>query len=361
MIMMNMQTLLLRLFLCVSPWISYGQQNSSDFSAMVLDAGLGKVTAGDVDNDGIKDLIRIAGLKGESMVLFKFEKEGKFKKHLLLDKINFRGDRLALHDIDGDGDLDLAVGIGNNDSNGKEISLDVVWVENPMPKNPTRTNAWRIHKVGNQKDYIKDIDVGDFDRDGKPDIVTRAHEKTAIYFQTTPSQWKNDVVIEHESHEGMDIGDMDKDGDLDIVLNGFWFETPDNARKNDYKKHIFDARWFTPVDHTWRDNNTAIKVVDMNQDGLLDILISHSELTGFPISLYLAGSLQNLKNDQWTEIQLAEKFDFCQTLDAADVDNDGDLDVLAAKFKRNPNEGPQFVNEPPYPIVIWRRACMERA
>ncbi|MEX2232932.1 MAG: VCBS repeat-containing protein [Cyclobacteriaceae bacterium] len=352
---MKLKTSLQVLFILILPSLVYAQNEAApDFSAHVLDKGLGKVVAGDVDNDGITDLIKKAGLKGESMVLFKFDKTGNFKKYVLLDKINFRGDRLALADVDKDGDLDLAIGIGNNDSNGKEINLDVVWVENPMPKNPTRANAWRIHKVGNQKDYIKDIDLADFDHDGKLDIVTRANEKTAIYFQSSPTQWKNEVIIEHESHEGMDIGDMDKDGDTDIVLNGFWYETPKNARAtSEYKKHIFDAKWFTKVDNTWRDNNAALKVVDMNKDGLLDILISHSELTGFPISLYLASSLEGLRSDQWTEIQVAETFDFCQTLDAADVDNDGDMDVLAAKFRRNPSEGSQFVNNPPYPIVIY--------
>ncbi|MEX1240364.1 MAG: VCBS repeat-containing protein, partial [Cyclobacteriaceae bacterium] len=352
---MRLHTSLLFLLLLDAHPLLFGQDKpGADFTAHKLDDGLGKVIAGDIDNDGINDLIKIAGLKGESMVFFKFDKNGNYKKYVLLDKINFRGDRLALYDIDQDGDLDLLTGMGNNDSNGKEINLDVVWVENPFPKGYTRSGSWRVHKIGNQKDYIKDIDIADFDRDGKPDVVTRANEKTAIYFQTSPSKWQNDVVIEHESHEGMDIGDLDKDGDTDIVLNGFWYETPDKARvAADYKKHAFDPKWFTKVDNSWRDNNAAIKVVDMNQDGLLDILISHSELTGFPISLYMASSIEAIKSDKWTETQVAETFDFCQTLDAADVDNDGDLDVLAAKFKRNPNEGAQFINNPPFPIVIY--------
>src|SRR5687767_166677 len=139
---MKLKTSLQVFFILILPTLVYAQEEAApDFSALVLDKGLGKVVAGDVDNDGITDLIKIAGLKGESMVLFKFDKSGNFKKYVLLDKINFRGDRLALADVDKDGDLDLATGIGHNDSNGKEINLDVVWVENPMPKNPTRTNA----------------------------------------------------------------------------------------------------------------------------------------------------------------------------------------------------------------------------
>src|SRR5687767_2790779 len=108
---MKMKTSLLLLITLVYSNMLQAQQKESDFSARLLDPGLGKVTVGDIDNDGVNDLIKIAGLKGESMVLFKFDKNGNFKKHVLLDKINFRSDRLALYDIDKDGDLDLTVGI----------------------------------------------------------------------------------------------------------------------------------------------------------------------------------------------------------------------------------------------------------
>ena len=345
------------LIILIYPLMVFSQNKGvSDFSEQILDAGAGKVAIGDIDNDGINDVIKIAGSEDQSMVLFRFDEKGEFKKFVLLENVNFRGDRIMLYDVDNDGDLDLAAGIGINDSNGKEISLDVVWLENPMPKNPTRKKSWKIHKAGNQKDYIKDICVADFDRDGEADIITRANKQTAIYFQSSTSQWSREVLIDHESHEGMDIGDLDKDGDIDIILNGFWFATPDNVRKGDYVKHIYDDKWFTTADGSWRDNNAAIKVVDMNQDGLLDILISNSELPGFPISLYMASSSEAVKSDQWSEVQIAAQYDFCQTLDAADVDNDGDLDVLAAKFQRNPSEGDQWINEPPYPITVFYNA-----
>ena len=287
----NIRKSFLVLYLLIYPMIIYSQnEGKSSFTEEVLDNDEGKVAIGDIDNDGINDVIKIAGMEDHSMVFFRFDEKGNFKKHVLLDKINFRGDRIVLFDVDHDGDLDLATGIGINDSNGKEISLDVVWLENPMPKNPTRKNSWKIHKAGNQKDYIKDIAVIDIDRDGEVDIITRANRQTAIYFQSNRSQWSREVVIDHESHEGMDIGDLDRDGDIDIILNGFWFETPENVREGKYVKHIYDDRWFTTTDGSWRDNNAAIKVVDMNQDGLLDILISNSELPGFPISPYMTCS-----------------------------------------------------------------------
>jgi hypothetical protein len=167
-------------------------------------------------------------------------------------------------------------------------------------------------------------------------------------------QWAPPKLLKHESHEGMDVADLDRDGDLDIVLNGFWFETPDDAEGGTYKKHVFDAKWFTPVDKSWRDNNAAVKIADVNGDNLPDIIISHSELPGYPISIYTASSREDVRADRWREIKVVDRFDFCQTLDAGDVDNDGDLDILAAKFERAPNEGVQWRNQPPYPVVVFR-------
>jgi len=91
----------------------------------------------------------------------------------------------------------------------------------------------------------------------------------------------------------------------------------------------------------------------LNGDGLLDIIISHSELPGYPISIYMAESREDVRLDKWREVKVAERFDFCQTLDAGDVDNDGDIDILAAKFERDHNSA-QWRNKPPYPVVLFR-------
>jgi hypothetical protein len=320
--------------------------DSAAFEYVELDPSAGKTVIADVNNDGYNDIIR-RDTGSESLVWYETLRDRLPIKHVAIADLDFTGDRIAVGDIDGDGDIDIATGIQNDEE------IEIVWLRNPLPKGgPLLLNPWDIERVGNIVDPLKDIALADFDRDGNLDIVSRSHEQTTIHFQNDSIQWSPGKTLRHESHEGMDVGDLDKDGDPDIVLNGFWFETPANPRVGDYLKHSIDDKWFTPVEDTWRDNNSVVRVTDVNADGLLDVLLSSSELPGYPISLYMSPSTNAVRQNRWKEITITKQFDFCQTLDVGDIDNDGDMDVLAAKFRRVPS-GKRWDVPPPYPVILF--------
>ena len=323
------------------------KDTSAIFSHIVLDTVQGQPCVGDIDMDGLNDIIKKGEAGKEPLVLYRWTSNDTPEKHILSYDLPLRCDRIDLGDIDRDGDLDLVAGIERDSVNY------IGWLENPLPDgDPVQLNAWQYHVIAPRDGYIKDIKIADFNHDGKPDIVTREHEITVIQYQDSPFDWPEKEVLKHESHEGMDVADMDNDGDPDIVLNGFWFESPSQPSDGDFIKHIYDSLWFTPVDSSWRDNNSSVKVADILGSKIPEILISHSELPGYPISMYTVNTVDDLKNDNWTEIRIKEQYDFCQTLDAGDIDNDGDMDILAAKFKRQPDQ-PIWANDPPYPVSVF--------
>lgn len=337
--------------LLFSTVIVSGQSLEPVFQYSQLDPLHGNVSVADINGDGMNDIVRLSTLRMETsqknLTWFQYQKPGTFQKHTVLAGEPFIGNRLAAGDLDNDGDIDFAAGI-----QGAQTRL--IWLENPLPDNdPGVKDSWIIHEMNPWQGELKDMMLVDFNNDGKPDVVARSLDFTIVYIQESPTHWRALPTLHHPGHEGMDVGDLDQDGDPDIVLNGFWYETPDDLGSGSFRYHIIDKKWFNQTEGSWRDNNCSVKVADVTGDGGPDILLSHSEKPGYPISLYTASSAGKVRSDHWRETHLTETFDFCQTLDAADVDQDGDLDILAAKFRRNPDEGEQWMNEPPFPVILF--------
>ena len=150
----------------------------------------------------------------------------------------------------------------------------------------------------------------------------------------------------------MALADLNRDGDTDIILNGFWLETPKDPRRGEFKQRTISEKWFTQKSGTWQDNCASMAVGDINGDGLPDVLFSHSEKVGWPVAWYSVDSAAQARTGPWREHVIADAFDWCETLQVGDVDRDGSLDVMAAKFERD-HKNPKFMNEPPFPIVVF--------
>lgn len=327
----------------------------SDFALHEVEPAGGLAKIGDVDRDGHADII-IA--QSQHLVWLAYP---DLPRHVIRDGDFFGSDRFAVVDMDNDGDLDIVTSRRDPGFFGsflprhllQALSLEpyrIYWYENPLPAaDPAIGANWVEHPIGDQRSYIKDIVAGDINRDGRMDVVARSTEHTVIYF-AKQSGWTTRTVT-HPPDEGLALGDLDRDGDLDLVLNGFWLETPPDPETGTYRQHVIDEQWYTQHTGSWQDNNAYVAVADLNRDGLLDVVLSHSEKPGYPIAWYSVEDAGRARTGPWTEHRIADVFDWCQTLDIGDVDGDGDLDVLAAKFERNPAE--PLVNQPPFPVAIF--------
>ncbi len=326
-----------------------------DFQYKTIDNYIGHTMVADIDGDGQNDLvlhehndpmnIKVDGRKPR-LSWFKYPEYTNYT----IAFANFMGDRFAVEDINSDGSQDVISAVAlDSDYEGPK---DICWYENPMPGgSPIDIQNWKGHFIGKHTGAVKDIKVGDVDGNGKLDIVVRSHEFTSLFFQLDKS-WVYRKII-HPPKEGLEIADLDLDGDLDIILNGFWFETPDDPIKDEFIFHNIDDKWYTQNEGGWQDNNCYVGVADLNQDGIPDIILSHSEKEGYPLAWYSVPSLDMVKSGPWEEHIIVEVFDWCETVDIGDVDNDGTLDVMAAKFRRHDKPGEGSYNNPPYPVSVF--------
>ncbi len=239
----------------------------------------------------------------------------------------FRADDLEFADMDGDGDADIITRIGDSGvANG-----NMVWFRNPRPSQSV-TSTWQMFVIGGNQ-YVKDIEIADFDNDGKLDVVSREHAATQVWFQNSASSWTK-KSMSHADLEGMDVGDLDNDGDPDIVLNGFWLRTPSSPRTGNYDSFTIDAMWFTQGSGFPYDCSKVV-VADVDGNGKLDVVFSNSERTGFPVAWYSASS----PTGSWQKHIVASQVDYCHTLHAADFNGDGLVDILAGGMPQSAQGG----------------------
>lgn len=240
------------------------------------------LAVGDVNGDGLEDLF-VGGAKGQAAMLFIQQNDGTFKPlHVpLFIKDRFTEDvDAALFDADGDGDLDLYIVRGGNE----------VPVGNPLLADRLLINdgkgGFNKCKKGSLPFMAYNgscVQPADFDGDGDLDLFVGSRSLPGAY-GLSPGQFllENDGngifkdVTDHRTKGLKDAGmvtdacwiDYDRDGDPDLVLVGEWMKVC--IFRND-EGHFTDVTGPAGLDETsgWWN---CIQVADVDLDGDLDLI-----------------------------------------------------------------------------------------
>jgi hypothetical protein len=288
----------------------------------------------DVNNDGKNDIVVVdnyidtKGDDGTNIKSICWISTSDYKKHPICE-LNYRACDMNYADIDNDGYLDL---IGRYDTDGDDMNAtgSIFWLKNPYGNNNYNGEPWVKTDIGFST-YAKDIIPADFNRDGKIDIVARAVDrKLNIYLQNAPSKWEV-LKIDVPEHDGTDVGDINKDGIPDIAINGMWFETTKDVKKTGWIKHDFAPEWYSQKTGkgSWFDNNTKVKIADLDNDGWPDIVVSMAENTGYQVTWYKNPG--KITKELWDKYPIGY-MNYCHTLQVADMDNDGDKDIVCGEL-----------------------------
>jgi sugar phosphate isomerase/epimerase len=266
----------------------------------------------DIDKDGVNDF---AIASYEKIAWFQRIANG-WKRYAVENgtkgvRIEAGGD---FYDIDGDGDLDILEGAQSRVG-------EIWWWENPYPDFQPES-PWKRHQVitvgGTHHDQI----FGDFDGDGKIELAFWYNGDRKLFLAEIPSDptkaWPVTQIAqlstEKQRPEGFAKLDMNRDGKLDIIGGGYWFE---HIEGKTFRAH--------PIDNDYRFTRSAAG--DLIEGGWPEVVIGSGDGVG-PLALY------EYKKDRWTKQVLIERVDHGHSLQVADIDADGHLDIYTGEMYR---------------------------
>jgi sugar phosphate isomerase/epimerase len=230
----------------------------------------------------------------------------------------------ATYDIDGDGDSDIVFG---NDWQGNKLW----WWENPYP-NFDPAVPWKRHLIKNGgANQHHDQIFADFKGTGKPQLAFWNQQAKTIFLADIPKDprhtepWPYEPIFVGSAGEGaggaalyaegMDAYDIDGDGRLDLLAGNYWFKYQGGNTFKPIKVGIIGGR---------------IKAGRFKPGKYPQIVIAPGDGSG-PLMIYeCTGNPENPQDWKGTRL-LDRDMIHGHTLDIADIDGDGNLDILAAE------------------------------
>ena len=285
--------------------------------------GVRALAAGDIDKDGDLDIVSASYLN-DRVSWHENLGEGLFALSQNISTSAMDPVSVKIADVDGDSNVDVVVAFKRDDS--------ISWFAG------SGDGAFGPgNDIQSAIDGPEEIAVGDLDGDGDVDIATAVWDGNQIVWHENNGDgtFANQHILTNGSQMGtsVDIVDLDGDGDLDVISSTFRINDSDNSEDK--------VSWFDNTDGngTFKReqfiafNSTAgvrtVIAADLDTDGDSDV-VSVSQFDN-KISWY-----QNDGSARFgRQLSIASDASAAASVEVVDINGDGHLDVLAGAYSDN--------------------------
>lgn len=281
--------------------------------------GARAITAADVDSDGDVDVLSAS--QNDDQITW-YENDGTPANggwtFYVIDDAAGGASAVAVGDLDGDGDRDVLAAAADDDA--------VRWYENDGSPG---VGGWTRREIATVAD-ASSIVAADIDGDGDLDVVSASPTDDSVVWHentgTAPPgfHFAPITLFTSDGAQAVAAADIDADGDLDVLSASLddgrtvWHENSagDGARWDD---HVIATAATTP-------GAASVFAADLDDDGDVDVVTASTENDS--VTRFLNDGTP--ANGGWTLARLTATADFAASVTAADLDGDGDADVVAA-------------------------------
>ncbi len=229
---------------------------------------IANVQVADLDRDGIPDVIACDARRA-CVIWYRQAPVGQWEERILGDADLPAPCHATVVDLDGDGDLDVVVAVlgsvwPTNDRIGR-----VAWLEN------RGKNNFATHTLLDDLRRVSDVQVGDLNGDGKPDLVVAefGYDCGRVLWMENRGDGRfldRDLLIA-AGPVHVPLADYDGDGDLDIAVivsqeeEEVW--TFENLGGGKFHKRVLYTT------HNFDFGSAGLVLTDLDRDGKPDLLL----------------------------------------------------------------------------------------